>query len=328
MPANLKTDIAISVHMQTLSKVQLFAECDEALLRELVLKLRSVTFVPGDYVCKKGEVGKEMYIIKVGEVQVMGGPHGDEVLATLLKGSYFGEISLLAMNGAESNRRTADVRSKGFSNLFVLNKSDLNEALVHYPDAQAILKRRARSLMRKNAAREASRPSVKSAEEPDVVIKNPKVPPSPPPKLISAVMQSLPAESEAVKLLTQGSRRYKKNKEKQPIVNLEMAAVDRTMEGTKSRSEGNSATNSPTGSSDLLFCIQNELKNKIQSINLTDNEKKFFLSESTVGDEFPEGEKEVKQTAEDELVVEDMEEEMADNNDDLKKCNVTVHREM
>ncbi|XP_077868033.1 uncharacterized protein LOC100378354 [Saccoglossus kowalevskii] len=141
VPVKMQTDLAIHVHMDTLSKVSLFQDCDKMLLRDLVLKLRPVLYLPGDYICTKGEVGKEMYIVNSGIVQVMSAEN--KVLATLHPGSVFGEISLLAMGGG--NRRTADVVSPGFANLFVLSKKDLQEAIVNYPEAQESLKRKAKS---------------------------------------------------------------------------------------------------------------------------------------------------------------------------------------
>ena len=57
---------------------------------------------------------------------------------SLLSGSYFGEISILNM-GNEGNRRTASVRSVGYSDLFMLSKNDLWDVLKDYPTARVRL---------------------------------------------------------------------------------------------------------------------------------------------------------------------------------------------
>ncbi|KAJ7312085.1 hypothetical protein JRQ81_006423 [Phrynocephalus forsythii] len=149
LPEKMKLDIAIDVNYDIVSRVPLFQGCDRQMIFDMLKRLQSVVYLPNDYVCKKGEIGREMYIIQVGEVKVLGGPDGKTVLVTLKAGSVFGEISLLAVGGG--NRRTANVVAHGFTNLFILEKKDLNEILVHYPESQKLLRKKARRMLKKNS---------------------------------------------------------------------------------------------------------------------------------------------------------------------------------
>ena len=168
LPPKMRTDLALKVHYATLSKVKLFQDCDTGLLKELVTKLRPMIFLPGDYICRQDDIGREMYIVQSGYVMVTtpnssGCVHDKLIMATLGEGSVFGEIALLGIRGM--SRRTADVVSKGFSNLFILRKDDLEEALKHFPDAKRILNAKARRIMKENDERKAKDEDQQKNEE-------------------------------------------------------------------------------------------------------------------------------------------------------------------
>uniref|UniRef100_A0A3P8SAJ6 Cyclic nucleotide gated channel subunit alpha 2 n=1 Tax=Amphiprion percula TaxID=161767 RepID=A0A3P8SAJ6_AMPPE len=149
LPNKLRAEIAINVHLETLKKVRIFQDCEAGLLVELVLKLRPQVFSPGDYICRKGDIGKEMYIIKEGKLAVVA-DDGVTQYALLTAGSCFGEISILNIKGSKmGNRRTANIRSLGYSDLFCLSKDDLMEAVTEYPDAKTVLEERGREILLK-----------------------------------------------------------------------------------------------------------------------------------------------------------------------------------
>ncbi|XP_035475158.2 cyclic nucleotide-gated cation channel beta-3-like isoform X1 [Scophthalmus maximus] len=159
MPLVMKTAIAVDINLATFQKIDLFKGCDQQMLVDMLLRLKSIIYLPGDFVVKKGDIGKEMYIIKGGAVQVVGGPDNSIVFVTLKAGCVFGEISLLQSSKDGGNRRTANVKAYGFANLFVLEKKDLFDILVHYPESQKVLARKGRKLMK------AKGPAAAKAEE-------------------------------------------------------------------------------------------------------------------------------------------------------------------
>ncbi|XP_049904056.1 cyclic nucleotide-gated cation channel alpha-4 [Epinephelus moara] len=149
LPVHLRTEIAVSVHLPTLSKVTIFQSCEKSLLEELVLKLTPQVFSPGEYVCRKGDVGHEMYIIKEGKLAVVA-DDGVTEYAVLSESNFFGEISILNIKGNRSgNRRTANIRSIGYSDLFSLSKEDLTDVLSEFPAAKRHLEEKGRQILTK-----------------------------------------------------------------------------------------------------------------------------------------------------------------------------------
>ena len=63
-------------------------------------------FSPGEYVCRKGDVGHEMYIIKEGKLAVVA-DDGVTQFAVLSEGNFFGEISILNIKGRSRGHLTS-----------------------------------------------------------------------------------------------------------------------------------------------------------------------------------------------------------------------------
>ncbi|XP_037543080.1 cyclic nucleotide-gated cation channel alpha-4 [Nematolebias whitei] len=165
LPLHMRTEIAVSVHLPTLSKVTIFQSCEKSLLEELVLKLTPQVFSPGEYVCRKGDVGHEMYIIKEGKLAVVA-DDGITEFAVLSSGNFFGEISILNIKGNKSgNRRTANIRSIGHSDLFSLSKEDLTDVLSEFPAAKRHLEEKGRQILVKMGMLENSTEGVEVEAE-------------------------------------------------------------------------------------------------------------------------------------------------------------------
>lgn len=95
--------------------------------------LKDGLFLPGDYVCRFGDEGKEMYFIYKGECSVIG-EDMTTVYKTLSSGDYFGELSLLT-----GQKRTAYVRADLFCTLAALNKDHFDHIMKMYPQQLEVI---------------------------------------------------------------------------------------------------------------------------------------------------------------------------------------------
>lgn len=127
IPNRLQQDVSFEELNEIICKVPIFMNTDISFIKQLSAKLITYVFIPGDMIVYSGDVGREMYIMRRGLVEVLSKDQS-YVVATLGPGGYFGEVGLIF-----GESRTADVRAKTYCEVAMLRKNDLDQVLVNFP---------------------------------------------------------------------------------------------------------------------------------------------------------------------------------------------------
>jgi len=111
--------------LQLLEKVPLFAGLSRRHLGKILVKLFEKEYDPGQTIFLEGEPGKALFIVLEGKVSISRADNsGDQPLATLTPGAYFGELALI-----DDLPRFATARADEHSALLILYKSHFDELI-------------------------------------------------------------------------------------------------------------------------------------------------------------------------------------------------------
>ena len=128
LPPSLSTDVSLFLKRDLIENVPLFQGASDAFIREVALELESVVVMPGDFIIRAGERGRDMYFISRGTAEALA-PDGQTLYRTLSDGDFFGEIALIL-----DQRRSASVRAVTHCDLYRLDKTMFERTLSHYPN--------------------------------------------------------------------------------------------------------------------------------------------------------------------------------------------------
>ncbi len=113
-----------------MENVEILAPLNKTELKKLISQLSIKTYAIGEMPVRQGEPGDSFYIIKSGKVDVIveNTPGESAIVATLTRGDFFGEMSLLT--GAA---RTASIQVKEDAEFIVIDKQSFTSTLINNP---------------------------------------------------------------------------------------------------------------------------------------------------------------------------------------------------
>ncbi|MFW5636615.1 MAG: cyclic nucleotide-binding domain-containing protein [Thermodesulfobacteriota bacterium] len=143
-----KTGTELTVIAGLLKRFDIFREFDDRDIRDIITYLNLKKFAPGETVIRKGEHGRNLYIVASGRVEIL--VEEEEVnIAFLGSGEVFGEMSLLSGEPAGATVRVIEP-----ARILYIRNRDFRPVLNRFPSLQMYFARlMAKRLAYTNTAR-------------------------------------------------------------------------------------------------------------------------------------------------------------------------------
>lgn len=141
-PGYLKQDIMYALYGYHITNHLLFAKTHIDFIRQLLVHMVPIVYLPGQYIIEKGDIDGRMYFVHDGEVKVIDKHGNNEIEQCVLhKGASFGEYQAL-----KNIEHTRSVKTSVMCTIISLKTSDWNYLLDWFPASREILESRLISL--------------------------------------------------------------------------------------------------------------------------------------------------------------------------------------
>eukprot|EP00500_Bicosoecida_sp_ms1_P000160 CAMPEP_0203810142 /NCGR_PEP_ID=MMETSP0115-20131106/2759_1 /ASSEMBLY_ACC=CAM_ASM_000227 /TAXON_ID=33651 /ORGANISM="Bicosoecid sp, Strain ms1" /LENGTH=1752 /DNA_ID=CAMNT_0050718925 /DNA_START=358 /DNA_END=5612 /DNA_ORIENTATION=- len=158
---NLRSQVVMQSNHDTISRIHFLREQDKGFVTAVMQRIKPMFVVAGERIMMEGDVGKEMYFLLRGTVEIScnlrENVKHDDTIGLFTEGHYFGEDALLS-----GNVRPYNATAVGHCDTFSLAKEDLEMSIFHFPDSRRVLEEAAKE---KNVVLAYAKLSIKAALE-------------------------------------------------------------------------------------------------------------------------------------------------------------------
>ena len=127
LPDSLQSRLTMVMNRDLVERMAIFRLMPATVYIRMVQRLVHNTFLPGEYVIKRGSVATEMYFIKRGKCDALASD-GVSIISTHLPGQFFGEHALLYRC-----RQPTSFRAVDFLDVWAMAKGDFDELQISAP---------------------------------------------------------------------------------------------------------------------------------------------------------------------------------------------------
>ena len=140
-PRSLQSEVTKALNEKIVSRISLFAGCDESVIKELTSVLEYRVHIPGDNIVSPNEMATEMFIINRGWAEILEPVRESTVeeeeeptllsLGLLSDGCWYGHTDFISQD-----RRDCYIKALTFCDISVLSVDDLCEVMTHFPSSE------------------------------------------------------------------------------------------------------------------------------------------------------------------------------------------------